>query len=70
MTSYDRYSHPLSERYASREMQQIFSPKKRFGTAVSWTLCDNRVCISDKLFFLDPPFPFGVHPWTHCMLCF
>ena len=32
MTSYDRYSHPLSERYASGEMQQIFSPKKRFGT--------------------------------------
>lgn len=32
MTSYDRYSHPLSERYASREMQQIFSPRKRFGT--------------------------------------
>ena len=32
MTSYDRYSHPLSERYASREMQHIFSPKRRFGT--------------------------------------
>ena len=32
MTSHDRYSHPLSERYASREMQQIFSPRKRFGT--------------------------------------
>ena len=32
MTSFDRYSHPLSERYASREMQRIFSPKKRFGT--------------------------------------
>lgn len=32
MTSYDRYVHPLSERYASREMQQIFSPQKRFGT--------------------------------------
>ncbi len=32
MTSYDRYVHPLSERYASREMQQIFSPRKRFGT--------------------------------------
>lgn len=32
MTSLDRYVHPLSERYASREMQQIFSPRKRFGT--------------------------------------
>jgi adenylosuccinate lyase len=32
MTSLDRYAHPLSERYASREMQQIFSPRKRFGT--------------------------------------
>jgi len=32
MTSYDRYSHPLSERYASREMQHVFSPKRRFGT--------------------------------------
>jgi adenylosuccinate lyase len=27
----DRYQHPLSERYASREMQRIFSPAKRFG---------------------------------------
>ncbi len=32
MTDYERYSHPLSERYASSEMQQIFSPQKRFGT--------------------------------------
>ena len=32
MTDYGRYSHPLSERYASSEMQQIFSPQKRFGT--------------------------------------
>ena len=28
----DRYTHPLSERYASREMQHIFSPARRFGT--------------------------------------
>lgn len=28
----DRYVHPLSERYASREMQDIFSPARRFGT--------------------------------------
>ncbi len=27
-----RYSHPLAERYASREMQEIFSPAHRFGT--------------------------------------
>jgi adenylosuccinate lyase len=28
----DRYVHPLSDRYASREMQEIFSPSRRFGT--------------------------------------
>ena len=28
----DRYMHPLSDRYASREMQRIFSPARRFGT--------------------------------------
>lgn len=28
----DRYVHPLSERYASREMQRIFSPGVRYGT--------------------------------------
>jgi adenylosuccinate lyase len=27
-----RYTHPLSERYASAEMQRIFSPGHRFGT--------------------------------------
>jgi adenylosuccinate lyase len=31
MTSLDRYVHPLSDRYASREMQEIFSPGRRFG---------------------------------------
>ena len=30
--SLDRYSHPLAERYASAEMQRIFSPAHRFGT--------------------------------------
>ncbi len=30
--SEDRYVHPLSERYASREMQEIFSRAHRFGT--------------------------------------
>jgi adenylosuccinate lyase len=30
--SQDRYVHPLSERYASAEMQRIFSPGHRFGT--------------------------------------
>lgn len=29
---YDRYQSPLSERYASREMQYIFSPDKKFKT--------------------------------------
>jgi len=28
----DKYVHPLSDRYASREMQAIFSPSRRFGT--------------------------------------
>ena len=28
----DRYSHPLGERYASREMQAIFAPAHRYGT--------------------------------------
>lgn len=30
--STDRYTSPLSERYASREMQYIFSPEKKFKT--------------------------------------
>ncbi len=30
--STDRYNSPLSERYASREMQYIFSPDKKFST--------------------------------------
>ena len=30
--SYDRYSSPLSERYASKEMQYIFSQEKKFKT--------------------------------------
>lgn len=28
----DKYVHPLAERYASSEMQRIFSPRRRFGT--------------------------------------
>jgi adenylosuccinate lyase len=28
----DRYVHPLTDRYASREMQRVFSPSRRFGT--------------------------------------
>ena len=28
----DRYTHPLCDRYASREMQAVFSPRRRFGT--------------------------------------
>ena len=28
----DRYVSPLSERYASKEMQYIFSPDKKFST--------------------------------------
>lgn len=30
--STDRYQSPLSERYASKEMQYIFSPDKKFRT--------------------------------------
>lgn len=29
---YDKYTSPLSERYASKEMQYIFSPEKKFRT--------------------------------------
>ena len=32
MPNYDCYMSPLSERYASREMQYIFSPEKKFRT--------------------------------------
>ena len=28
----DRYVSPLSERYASREMQYIFSPEENYGS--------------------------------------
>jgi adenylosuccinate lyase len=31
-TNLERYQHPLGERYASREMQRIFSPAHRYGT--------------------------------------
>ena len=30
--SYDKYNSPLSERYASKEMQYVFSPDKKFRT--------------------------------------
>ena len=32
MTDLDRYHHPLTQRYASREMQRVFSPANRYGT--------------------------------------
>ena len=32
MMSNDRYRSPLSERYASKEMQYIFSPDMKFRT--------------------------------------
>ncbi|MBT8488278.1 MAG: adenylosuccinate lyase [Gemmatimonadetes bacterium] len=28
----DRYTHPLTDRYASKEMQRLFAPRRRFGT--------------------------------------
>ena len=32
MSNHDTYVSPLSERYASREMQYIFSPDMKFKT--------------------------------------
>ena len=32
MSNTDRYVSPLSERYASKEMQYLFSPDKKFRT--------------------------------------
>jgi adenylosuccinate lyase len=32
VSSLDRYVHPLTDRYASKEMQSVFSPGRRFGT--------------------------------------
>ena len=32
MSQYDKYVSPLSERYASKEMQYIFSPDMKFKT--------------------------------------
>ncbi|MEM7415968.1 MAG: adenylosuccinate lyase [Gemmatimonadota bacterium] len=31
-SSLDTYVHPLCDRYASKEMQAVFSPRRRFGT--------------------------------------
>jgi adenylosuccinate lyase len=31
-SSLSRYVHPLTERYSSQEMQEVFSPGRRFGT--------------------------------------
>ena len=31
-SSLSRYVHPLTERYSSQEMQEVFSPARRFGT--------------------------------------
>ena len=32
LNSMDRYIHPLADRYASTQMQKIFSPMRKFGT--------------------------------------
>lgn len=34
----DRYQSPLSERYASKEMQYIFSPDMKFKTGENYGL--------------------------------
>jgi len=31
VSAHDRYVHPLTDRYASREMQAVFSPARKFG---------------------------------------
>lgn len=41
---YDKYVSPLSERYASKEMQYIFSPDMKFKT---WRTLD-RTCRDRK----------------------
>lgn len=38
MSGTDRYVSPLSERYASKEMQYIFSPDMKFRTWRSYGL--------------------------------
>ena len=48
--SYDRYSSPLSERYASREMQYIFSQEKKFKT---WRLLWIALAETEKELGLD-----------------
>ena len=48
--SNDRYTSPLSERYASKEMQYIFSPDKKFRT---WRKLWNALAETEKELGLD-----------------
>ena len=40
--SNDRYTSPLSERYASKEMQYIFSPDMKFKTTLDRSCGDGK----------------------------
>ena len=48
--SYDRYVSPLSERYASKEMQYVFSPDKKFrrgeGSGSLWQETEKELGLS------------------------
>ena len=52
-TADHRYVHPLAERYASPEMQRIFSPARRFGT---WRRLWLALAESEAELGLDIPF--------------
>ncbi len=45
MSGTDRYVSPLSERYASKEMQYIFSPDMKFRT---WRKSQFFFCLSQR----------------------